>query len=119
MKTYQRLLVFVFLGGASLLSEAALGASAKDMVGSADGFYMRKEYEFAAEEYTNFLAKLPDDAEAPRARFQLGQCYYELKQYAKAAAAYAELVDKNPPEPLLAKGLYRLGECEAKLTHWD
>jgi TolA-binding protein len=103
---------------AVLAPSAVRAASAKDLVGSADGFYLQKEYEFAAEEYARFLAKFPTHEEAPRARFQLGQSYYELKQYDKAAAAYEGLVAKDPPESLLAKGLYRLGECRSKQKEW-
>ncbi|MFO7899482.1 MAG: tetratricopeptide repeat protein [Planctomycetota bacterium] len=92
---------------------------ARRMIGSGDGFFTRDEYAFAAEEYAAFLARFPDHAEAPRARFQLGQCYSRLKEYEKAASPLEALARSGPPKLLRAKGLYLLGQCRWELKQYD
>ncbi|MFW6107859.1 MAG: tetratricopeptide repeat protein, partial [bacterium] len=95
------------------------GERARRMVGSGDGFFMRKEYGFAAEEYAAFLARYPDHAEAARARFQLAQCYHRLKQYERAAAALEALARSDPAKSLRLNGLYMLGQCRWELKQYD
>jgi TolA-binding protein len=99
-------------------TDVAHGAAAKDLIGNADGFFLRNEFDFAIEEYTDFLQKYPDHEKAAHAGFQLGQCHFKLKKYADAAKAFGAAATKKPDDALLAKVLYRLGECESKLGNW-
>jgi len=107
------------LAAALVLPGTAFGASPEDVVGAGDGFFLRKEYDFAIDEYQSFLKQFPDHKEADRARYQLGECHYRLKKYDKAAEVFGVLSARKPAKALRVKTLYRLGECRAQLQEFD
>jgi TolA-binding protein len=83
-------------------------ASYSDAAGLQNG----GSFELAAEEWTKFLAKYPQDPLAAKAQYYLGVCQLQLKQYDKAAAAFAAVVKNHSKFEQLEDAYLNLGWCQ-------
>ncbi len=67
------------------------------------------KYDEAADKFTVFLTKFPDNKLAPNAQYWLGESYYGKKDYAKAAVAFAKGYEKYKDGNKGADNILKLG----------
>ncbi|MBL9124292.1 MAG: tetratricopeptide repeat protein, partial [Planctomycetaceae bacterium] len=69
----------------------------------------RELYELAADEWTKFLERFPDDARASRARHYRGVCHLKDKRYEPAIVDFSEVIRRDPKFNLLPATYLNLG----------
>ncbi len=67
------------------------------------------KYDEAADKFTVFLTKFPDNKLAPNAQYWLGESFYGKKDYAKAAVAFAKGYEKYKDGNKGADNILKLG----------
>lgn len=79
----------------------------------ADCYFAQQALEKAAREYGNALKLLSGDAElSARARYWMGESFYQLEHYDQALSAYRKVVETAPKHELAPWSLYSIGMIE-------
>lgn len=87
--------------------------------GDAANFQNNGAFDLAAEEWTKFLKKFPNDPLAAKARHYSGVCNLQLKEYKKAADAFAAVIKDHPNFDQLQDAYLNLGWCQYSLAGTD
>ena len=104
------------------------GASpgANGQFASAMASYKRNNFGLAVFDFTSFLAKNPNDAQAESALYYLGESYFRLNEFAQAAREWNKLLGRFPASERAAEVAYRiglaynaLGEKDRAKTYFD
>lgn len=82
-------------------------------------FFNQHRYEDALRQFTDFLAKNPDDAAAPTALANQGDCFYRLQYYEQALEAWNTLLTRFPQAPEAATALYRIADTQFGLGRFE
>src|SRR4051794_3900525 len=82
----------------------------------AAALYNRMVFDLAADEWSKFLAKYPQDPLASKARHYLGICLLEQKKYGEAREALEAVVSQDPKFELLESTLLNLGLADYGLA---
>lgn len=77
----------------------------------ASGLYDRGHYASAADAFTAFLDLAPNDPNAERAMFLLGESRFALKEYPPAQQAYQTVLHRWPAGTKADASRLRLGQC--------
>lgn len=73
------------------------------------------DYAVAGTQFEAFLARNPDNALAPNAKYWLGESYYARKDYEKAARTFAEAYQKYPKSSKTPDNLLKLAMSLASM----
>ncbi len=99
--------------------QAESGKSSPDalsMYADAANYQNKGAYALAADEWTRFLERFPQDPLVSKARHYLGVCQLQLKQFDKAAEAFALVVSQNATFEHLEDAYLNLGWCQYSLA---
>ncbi len=75
-------------------------------------YFNQHKYEEALKQFSEFLAKHPDGANAPSALSNQGDCYYRLQYYDQAIESWKSLLARFPADPEAEEALYRIGDTQ-------
>lgn len=98
---------------AVVLSAAApaWGGPAEDQYAVAAGQYARSRWAAAIQEFEAFLAKYPDHASVPLAKFFLGEALVQQNDFAKARPYFDAFYAAQPTHKYAPQALFRRGEA--------
>jgi outer membrane protein assembly factor BamD len=90
----------------------------------ADALYENKSYDMASERYKQFIELYPGDKGVPRAKFNIGMCYFNQKKNTDldnsviqaAATAFKALADDTSAGEWAKKAEEKYNECRKKLA---
>lgn len=90
----------------------------------AESYYKRKEFILAQYEFENLVRTRPGSKLLPRARYQLGMCYYRLSSQSsldqqntrKAIDAFQSFLEYNPADSLVPNVEGKIRELNNKLA---
>lgn len=85
----------------------------------ADACFVRGEYDLAAENYSQYLAKYPDGAWRAEATYRLGEAHYQKGRLEQAGTAFLNYINDFPEHEHQARALFRLGEIAYKSGRYD
>jgi TolA-binding protein len=75
-------------------------------------YFNQHKYEDALKQFSEFLAKHPDDPSAPSALSNQGDCYYRLSYYEQAIESWRTLLTRFPQAPESEEALYRIADTQ-------
>lgn len=75
-------------------------------------FFNQRRYEDALRQFTEFLARNPDDPAAATALANQADCFYRLQYYEQALEAWHSLLTRFPEAPEAAVALYRIADTQ-------
>ena len=75
-------------------------------------YFNQRKYEDALKQFSDFLAKHPDDPAAVTALANQGDCYYRLQYYDQAIASWGALLSRFPADPAAQEALYRIADTQ-------
>lgn len=84
---------------------------ATPLLAKADEALRRDDKEKAIKHYKDFIQNFSRDERAPRAAFNIAECYYDLKNYRSAARMYQVVVKKFPPHEFTEDAAYNRVIC--------
>lgn len=87
------------------------GEVADDLYAVGAGHYVAQRWEFAAEEFREFLKQAPDHKKANHARFFLGESLIQLKKYREARRHYLQLLAGDSDHKYAPQARFRVGEA--------
>jgi TolA-binding protein len=82
-------------------------------------YFNQHKYDAALEQFTEFLAKHPDDPEAATALANQGDCYYRLQYYEQALESWKSILARFPQAPQAEEALYRIGDTQFGLGDFN
>lgn len=77
------------------------------------------EPEQAAETALTFVARYPEDPEAPQFLYLAGRSYERADQLAEAASTWQRIADEYPDSPLTFQAVYLAGIAMVRLGNWS
>ncbi len=89
----------------------AIHAAGLESYRLATGYYQRKKWDLAAEEFRSFLKDLPKHPKAEKAEVFLGMSLVNLKEFDDARRVFRDFISKYPESRYLSHAMYRVGEC--------
>jgi tol-pal system protein YbgF len=94
----------------------AMGTSGADRAfAAAMNTFRSGEHGQAVLDFTDFLARYPEHALAPRAQFWIGEAYFRQRDYAQAIVEFRKVVDAAPGSPSAAEAWVKIGQAHAML----
>jgi TolA-binding protein len=81
----------------ALLRKELLYQMAQDLHGNAQKSGKKEDYLDALAQYQKFITNFPNELEAPRIQYYIGEAYFETGQFEQAAAAYESAAYHYPP----------------------
>ena len=94
-----------------ITSPGAFAEAADEQFDFANGLFNRGFFEEAAEEYTAYLERFPDAAEAPLAAYRLGRSAFASGKYETALAAFDQALAGALAEEEAQQALLGKSEC--------
>lgn len=93
-----------------------------DLYKKARNLLIEENYITAADLFTDFIKKFPENTLAGNAAYWLGECYYSMNRYKKAITIFKDLVAKYPksgkvPGALLKTGYAYLSLDDSNRAH--
>ncbi len=82
-------------------------------------YFNQHKYEDALKQFSEFLAKHPDDPAAPSALSNQGDCYYRLQYYDQAIESWKNILARFPANPEAAEALYRIADTQFGLGQFS
>ncbi|MBE0567347.1 MAG: tetratricopeptide repeat protein, partial [Krumholzibacteria bacterium] len=81
-------------------------------------YFNQRKYEEALKQFSDFLAKHPDDPAAAAALANQGDCYYRLQYYDQAIESWRSLLTRFPAAPEAQEALYRIADTQFGLGRY-
>jgi tol-pal system protein YbgF len=75
------------------------------------------KYDLAVSEFQDFIRYYPDNPNAARAQYNIGECHYTAQKYEQAAADFQIVIDKYPDSTDLVPQAYFLKGMSLKNTN--
>ena len=82
-------------------------------------YFNQHKYEDALRQFSDFLAKHPEDPAAAAALANQGDCYYRLQYYEQAIESWTSLLTRFPDAPEAETALYRIADTQFGLARFD
>ena len=80
-----------------------------DLYKKARNLLIEENYITAADLFTDFIKKFPENKLAGNAAYWLGECYYSMNKYQKAITIFKDLVEKYPKSGKVPGALLKTG----------
>ena len=82
-------------------------------------YFNQHNYEDALKQFSDFLAKHPDDPMAASALANQGDCYYRLQYYEQAIESWKQILHRFPAAPETKTALYRIADTRFGLGQFE
>lgn len=92
--------------------------SATDLWNNAEGDYLGGKLDLAMTEYSAFVTKFGNTAQAPDAQYRIASIQYSNKDWEGAEKAFDLLVQAYADSKRVPESLYYKGDCLGKLGRW-
>jgi len=92
--------------------------SATDLVNNAESDRLGGKLDLAMKEYTEYVSKFGDTAQAPDAQYRIGEIHYSNEEWDGAVKAFDLLLENYPDSKRVPDALYYKGICLGKLGRW-
>jgi TolA-binding protein len=102
-----------------IISYASRGDLSEQQYHAAAVFHNNEEYRKAADAYTNFLKRYPNDVKAPDALYSLAACLEMAGENVNALRAYETFLKKHPDSGWTVYVQYWKGGIHLKLQQFD
>lgn len=110
--TFQRILFVVLaLGTTWIATTRVCAGEADDRFALAAGYYDRREWKLAAEEFLAFAEKHPNDPRANRSRFYLAEALLQSGKHADARRQFQNYIAREPAGEHAAAATFGAGEA--------
>lgn len=80
-----------------------------DLYKKARNLLIEENYITAADLFTDFIKKFPENTLAGNSAYWLGECYYSMNRYKKAITIFKDLVEKYPKSEKVPGALLKTG----------
>ncbi len=99
--------------------EPAWEPQAKQLLGQAEAFAAKRQYEQATRTVDEFFQRYPKSKYGDRALQLMGEMRLSQRDYRQALVYYKQIVERYPSSPLLPDAKYQLGRCYFELKDYD
>ena len=82
-------------------------------------YFNQHKYEDALGQFSDFLAKHPDDPQAAAALANQGDCYYRLQYYEQAIGSWQQILARFGSAPQAEQALYRIADTQFGLGRFE
>lgn len=110
---------FLVLIAAMALLPALVAADENSDFRSAAAFFRAQRWQYATDEFQDFLKDYPNSERAPLARLYIGLCLNSLEDYKQSRTYLEQFVRDAPDNRNAADARYRIGECSYYLKDYD
>jgi TolA-binding protein len=92
--------------------------SATDLLANAEGDRLGGKLDLALQEYTDYVTKFGDTAQAPDALYYVGSIHYSNQEWDDAVKSFATLLQTYPDSKRVPESLYYQADSLARLGRW-
>jgi TolA-binding protein len=92
--------------------------SATDLMNNAENDRLGGKLDLAMKEYTDYVSKFGDTAQASDAQYRIGEIHYSNEEWDDAVKAFDLLLQNYPDSRRAADAMYYKGLCLGKLGRW-
>lgn len=102
----------------TLLASFAVADENSDFRAAA-AFFRAQRWQYATDEFQDFLKDYPNSDRAPLARLYIGLCLNSLEDYQESRTNLERFLKDSPDNRNSADARYRIGECSYYLKEYD
>jgi tol-pal system protein YbgF len=92
--------------------------SATDLMNNAENDRLGGKLDLAMKEYTDYVSRFGDTAQAPDAQYRIGEIHYSNEEWDDAVKAFDLVLQNYPDSKRVPDALYYKGFCLGKLGRW-